>query len=50
MIPGPVCALGAFSAISESDAEALVESASASRREKRRRGDESDEPEAPEAR
>jgi hypothetical protein len=53
MIPGPTCALGEFSAISEADAEALVESARASRRERRRRGDESEgaaQPAAPEAR
>jgi hypothetical protein len=37
MIAGPTCALGEFSAISEADASALVESARASRRERRRR-------------
>lgn len=39
MIPGPTCALGEFSAISEADAEALVETARASRRERRRRSE-----------
>jgi hypothetical protein len=53
MIPGPVCALGEFTAISEDDAEALVESAAASRRERRNRGDDDEDappPAAPEAR
>jgi hypothetical protein len=39
MIPGPTCALGEFSVISDADAAALVESARASRRERRRRGE-----------
>jgi hypothetical protein len=39
MIAGPTCALGEFSAISEVDAAALVETARASRREQRRRDD-----------
>jgi hypothetical protein len=48
-VPGPVCNLGTFAAITEADAEALVESSRARRREKRERDDEA-EPATPEAR
>jgi hypothetical protein len=51
MVPGPICALGTFSAISEADAEALVESSRNRRREDRNRDDDAeDAPAAPEER
>jgi hypothetical protein len=53
LIPGPVCALGAFNAISDADAAALVESSRARRRAERRSADEVEpapQPAAPDAR
>jgi len=49
-VPGPVCNLGAFTAITEADAAALVESSRARRREEQRRDDEAEESATPEAR
>lgn len=49
-VPGPVCNLGAFTAISHADADALVESSRERRREEQRRDAAAEEPAAPEAR
>ena len=52
-VPGPTCTLGAFTAITEDDAEALVENARTRRREEQRGEDEAEDtaqPAAPEAR
>ena len=55
-VPGPTCNLGAFTAITEADAEALVESSRARRREEPRGKEETEptedapQPAAPEAR
>jgi len=53
-IPGPVCTLGAFTAVTEADAAALVDGSRARRREGRRDKDEAEDdapqPATPEAR
>ena len=52
-VPGPTCNLGAFTAITEADAEALVESSKARRRDEPSGNDEKEDapqPAAPEAR
>jgi len=51
-VPGPICALGAFTAITQADAEALVESSRARRRDEQRGNDEAEDapqPATPEA-
>jgi hypothetical protein len=52
-VPGPTCTLGAFTAITEADVEALVESSKARRRDEPSGNDENEgvpQPAAPEAR
>jgi hypothetical protein len=49
-VPGPVCNLGAFSAITNADVTALVDSSRASRRTEQSRDDEEEKPATPEAR
>ena len=49
-VPGPVCNLGAFSAITDADVAALVESSRSSRRTEQSRDGEEEKPATPEAR